>query len=61
MQSAGRGLVAVKYERKGRVFGIYKSEVFKLTIAFWYLYVTFDWTQSPYAVGRCLNIFMVVG
>ena len=54
----------LKYEGKGkkyRVLGIYKPELFKLTFALWWLYVTFDWTQSPYSIdSRCMNIYLVV-
>lgn len=53
------------YEGKGescRALGVYKPELFKLTIALWWLYVTLSWDQSPYrrSWARCFNIFVVV-
>lgn len=47
---------APKYRR----LGIYRPELFKLHIALWWLYVTFDWSKPPYRSGRTLDIFMVM-
>lgn len=50
------------YENEYRAIGIYKPELFKLTIALWWLYITFSWLQSPYrrSWARTLNIFVVL-
>lgn len=48
------------YEKGHRAIGVCRPEVFKLHLALWWLYITLDWSQSPYRIGsKEFSIFVV--